>query len=856
MGALATFAPWPQEDDLLLKNAVEAGASLESLAKGAVQFSRRYSTREIQDRWYSILYDDSISEEAADGMRDFESSCSPLPSKFTKFGHSKEHSKERKIVYVKRKAEGVRTSYYAMRKRICNSTPTAMDLSFLVDPENDNYVANESEALPGNCMPEGTTSNHFDDLDPVHYDFPENMMHGCVATNGVTSCPLYTGVEDPVEESFRVDQANVLKEEPEILGGNGCLNGAVEELGVPQELAIGSLIGDGNLETGPLSTFDHIDSDPGNLCSEFDGNNIFDTPDLECGTSFDNLQLSPLAEMPMWATNESIQGADMLCDNFEDSINCSDDYLADISKSLLNFSNEEELCLLGVDGKDEIGKSYYDGLSSLLQNSPNDVSPEQIPMKPETESSAASHPHVSNLSVSCHTEVDDKTGSHPSDRQVFSKLQFQMASSTPAKDHQFPELINGVICCMLSTEDIEVPSNDDVFLPFDTPPSTLSSSSKWTSKESNKPISSSVLGNGFSNHRASERGKILKPVEQKNPSESHVSSQIMGSAPLPGSVGLSKVKCQLPNSHVSALSHSVSRTAVTVSGGAGGNNSTNTSNALKHANPKEEAVNVGLAKHQSDRVTNSFSEKPGLGSNYFRNHPEPNGSSIKQGLAAALPIEDHQLLHAEVGSSDALESELVANPPTLDEEDQYIESDDEVPYFSDIEAMVLDMDLDPVDQNLYYNEEVSRYQHEETKRAIMKLEQGTHSQIQRAIASHGAFAVLYGRHSIHYIKKAEVLLGRATESVPVDIDFRREGFANKISRRQAVIKMDKDGSFFIKNFGKGSILVNNKEVHTGQSQRLHSKCLIELKGLPFTFETNQSCVKEYLDHITDNSQTS
>uniref|UniRef100_A0A7N2QYE7 Uncharacterized protein n=1 Tax=Quercus lobata TaxID=97700 RepID=A0A7N2QYE7_QUELO len=56
--------------------------------------------------------------------------------------------------------------------------------------------------------------------------------------------------------------------------------------------------------------------------------------------------------------------------------------------------------------------------------------------------------------------------------------------------------------------------------------------------------------------------------------------------------------------------------------------------------------------------------------------------------------------------------------------------------------------------------------------------------MQRAIASHGAFAVLYGRHSKHYIKKPEVLLGRATEDIIVDIDLGREGRANKISRRQ------------------------------------------------------------------------
>lgn len=51
---------------------------------------------------------------------------------------------------------------------------------------------------------------------------------------------------------------------------------------------------------------------------------------------------------------------------------------------------------------------------------------------------------------------------------------------------------------------------------------------------------------------------------------------------------------------------------------------------------------------------------------------------------------------------------------------------------------------------------VSRYQDEDSKRAIMRLEQGAYSYMQRAIASHGAFAILYGRRSKHYIKKPEV----------------------------------------------------------------------------------------------------
>ena len=52
---------------------------------------------------------------------------------------------------------------------------------------------------------------------------------------------------------------------------------------------------------------------------------------------------------------------------------------------------------------------------------------------------------------------------------------------------------------------------------------------------------------------------------------------------------------------------------------------------------------------------------------------------------------------------------------------------------------------------------VLSYQHENTKRAIIRLEQSARAHMQRVIVSHGALAILYGRHSRHYIKKPEVL---------------------------------------------------------------------------------------------------
>ncbi|KAG5531602.1 hypothetical protein RHGRI_026273 [Rhododendron griersonianum] len=52
---------------------------------------------------------------------------------------------------------------------------------------------------------------------------------------------------------------------------------------------------------------------------------------------------------------------------------------------------------------------------------------------------------------------------------------------------------------------------------------------------------------------------------------------------------------------------------------------------------------------------------------------------------------------------------------------------------------------------------VSRYQHEDSKRKIRRLEQCAQSSLQRAIASQGALAILYGRRLKYYIRETEVL---------------------------------------------------------------------------------------------------
>ncbi|CAN6327005.1 unnamed protein product, partial [Urochloa humidicola] len=108
MGALSASTSsvnWLVEDDILLKNAVETGASLESLAKGAVCFSRKFTLQEIQDRWNSLLYDPEISTQASSQMVEYENELSISdPAK----AHKLFNSKAKDFSFQKRKIDSVK----------------------------------------------------------------------------------------------------------------------------------------------------------------------------------------------------------------------------------------------------------------------------------------------------------------------------------------------------------------------------------------------------------------------------------------------------------------------------------------------------------------------------------------------------------------------------------------------------------------------------------------------------------------------------------------------------------------------------------------------------------------------------
>ncbi|KAM3394971.1 putative protein isoform X1 [Capsicum galapagoense] len=871
MGALAPVFHWIPEDDLLLKNAIEAGASLESLAKGAVQFSQRFTIQELQDRWHALLYDTVVSTEASTLMIEFDRSASTL--KCNRFENAKE---SKNSVLLKRKTESIRSCYYAMRKRICNDPFDSMDMNFL------GGAGDNGESQSVNCVfldsIKDTFGNQQSNFDVIRNCISEHGRDDSIcANNCVTASPgfpigLLNHKGDFPLSSFNVaENFHVAVEESVALADK---QSTVWELG---ELPVCGLFEAEDSEPN-LPMRDQCDGNVRNS-SGFESQ-VLNSPVPDCGLTFHDLGYSSTPpEMPDWSTvgdisvptlpdfeeEQNIQNAFVIpingnsntmdaseygvvnsnsnlrdhmscdesrnaCDEPRNSVPSTDDYLVELSESLFNFTDEEELLFIDPNGNEAINKYYFDGLSSLLLDCPDDVG--DMPDKGISEASNASDKGLTVLDGACPKKFGDNCVYHYSDKPLVSCSDFQMLSSALTVNPAFPEMRGGVICCTLSTEDPEVPRNDDVFLPVLMPSTSFPSMTHWKYDETYHPSSSSAkdLSN---NQKANDGHAVLKKKEQNYHSE-YSNSYQMNEPPSQAEMFNHdhKVKHELPNDN---NQHVVRRNL-------------QTSDCPRPViSGTLSAVNFCKGDFK-ENIT-----KDGQGKNLSRIYAADANKCLEKSAIRAKEhdtttiLQKNEPILAEAAHMKTTILEASANNTSPDSEEFLYESDEDIPYFSDVEAVILSMDLSPNGQDMYSSKRVKEYQHEDFIRTIIRLEQADHACKQRKIAACGAFAVLIGSCSRHFIRKPEVLLGRASEDVKVDIDLGREGRDNKISRRQATIKMDMHGLFHLWNVGKYPIHVNGKEVLPKQCLILTSGSFIEVRELTFTFEINQSQVERYVD---------
>ncbi|GJM96946.1 hypothetical protein PR202_ga13830 [Eleusine coracana subsp. coracana] len=385
--------------------------------------------------------------------------------------------------------------------------------------------------------------------------------------------------------------------------------------------------------------------------------------------------------------------------------------------------------------------------------------------------------------------------------------------------------------CILNTEDPEIPCNDDVATPSEYP-----------------QCSTSAFGQNSENATCSG-----SPVTSPRPNPEHSKSSDL--AP----VKLEDVANVQPPSQKMKLSPSTSEQK---------EGSVAPNDGVVEAKPSEGASAAGVlvtCKIDTNDVNTCMLALPSFGSGGFVPVPDqmqfnPHDNRQELGDVATLPNCMPSNALSDLGIEDH-----VATVPTPVQAEVCSDNENDIPNYYDLEALILNQDLIPWDQDTdFMHPEVTRFQHPESRKSLIRLEQGARSYLNRAIMSYGAFAVIYGLHLKYYIKDPEfsyihqsladpdiailVILGRETEDVKVDIDLGKEGRANKISRRQAVIKMDEAGSFHIKNIGKCPIFVNSKEIPSCKRINLSSDSLIEIKDMRFIFHVNPDAVKQYLSH--------
>ncbi|KAK3224247.1 hypothetical protein Dsin_011272 [Dipteronia sinensis] len=768
MAAPLSSSSWIAEDDFLLKNAVEAGACLEALAKGAVRFSRKFTLQELEERWYSLLYDPVISAEASARMLEFERSASNNLLKSLGSCVSVDNAE----VPPKRKVESVRGMYHALRKRTCIRPSNSSNQSFLgsahlSDGFRDGtgsleHVKPRNETPVGSSMLGVCTQNHYEfpdmDLDFLHHEQHHNNL---------------------IRESIEYDifeQENVREDSAHILGktlvdfGNSQ---AVEGMGPSRALP-------------------------------------------ESGASYHSLEYSsPQPRTPLWKAIEVVSAPAMPISmshgdrgqGSKETFMLPDD-LAHLSDSLLNFGNENDLGFTDADREGTTKKSCHVNIESILLSSPNGVRGDDVPDVKEPQK------RLTVPDGSCHPvlkDIGNKSHSSQGNQHCIRSSEVNEPSSTSIPKLQSHELLDVEMVCVLNTEDQEIPCNDDFV-----PGKVVTTSALQTSyKEASHPAST------FANRKDSGQ-KLSMLRKEDNPAQHFPGSQ-MGGPVMFGGIGhehpvfSSGVKTKSLDVHcLAGISRQVSSA---------------------HADPNHCRSSFATPKS----VTHGLKEK-----------------SLYASFGTDCPL--HQISSSTSDAFPRPESNPSTGGQKASLEQEISESDDDIPNFDDIESLILGMDLCPDDPDPRFSIEMSRYQHEDTKRTIMRLEQCARSSTQRAIAYQGAFAVFYGRYLKHYIKETEVILGRATDEVAVDIDLGREGRATKISRRQALIKMDGDGSFILKNLGKSSVFLNGQEIATGQGVRLRSGNLIEkmvcmqIKEMAFVFEVNENAVKRYLEKVANRNK--
>uniref|UniRef100_A0A0D9W088 FHA domain-containing protein n=1 Tax=Leersia perrieri TaxID=77586 RepID=A0A0D9W088_9ORYZ len=836
MGALAastSSAIWLVEDDILLKNAVETGASLESLAKGAVCFSRKFTLKEIQDRWSSLLYDPEISTQASARMVEYENDLS-TPS------NAKAHNKlinlkQKDFSFQKRKIDSVKNQYYAMRKRIRNEPCNTVDLGFLIDPCS--CTMNGGQCVCGGLL------KHSQGQHVVHNTEPGVSTMSCYGQQGGSyngGQTMYVGMNGHSFHTGQIyDQDVYTRKDPDTSEGNNlslkaitdfqgslqfqklgsnnqCVNEVTESktLVITDHCEVEHVHFTGNSsarmqEPGSLEVIDQSEGSQtpvGSIWTEVEERGTFTLDDdkkLKTANS-EPLTLQPNLDGGICAA--ALEHAAITEGDFMD---------------FPFFSNSEDLDLLN-------GENFL--------NIPHETNQEDLDDPDHVKNLL--HPDEANI---CYDQADPDHVKHNGDVSGIISVPTSLEVPYPGR----------IFVCVLNTEDPEIPCNDDIVFPDEYPLQCTATDFGQTSEPNNCLVSPATSPASNAEHSNLSDKALIK---RKDTADTKPLSQPMSLSPptseqKEGSAAHGK-GCVLLGANPS---EGPSTAGILVPCSVDTNDANTCSSNLPSIGAAVFAEGSTCHLEQHNNFNNSLSF-PLPNSVEVPDHMNYNSHDNQPELGDGVPVQNCMPSHElpDLGLQDPITTVPVSN-----QVEECSDNENDVPNYYDLEALILDQDLIPWDQDSeLMHPEVSRFQHKESRKSLIRLEQGARSSMNRAIVSKGAFAIIYGLYLRYYMKDSEVTLGRETEDVKVDVDLGKEGRANKISRRQAVIKMDDAGSFHIKNIGKCSIFVNSKEVPSCKRINLSSDSLIEIKDMRFIFHVNQDAVRQFItrtlkpDHLS------
>lgn len=431
----------------------------------------------MRERWHSLLYDADISAEASARMVEFEL------SKSNRFGIPKESVG----IAAKRKAQSIRRQYFSKRKRMCSFN--SFDLSFLnaSNVNNDcvgdggdcgDHMAVGNEVLDGNCIVGDHVGSYFAfperginivDHVPLHRrkdvsgKAVGNSLDDRVILNHHPKVPslLARGsVEDNLEHNLKnnIAERGLLSLEDNLVDFVNCSDG--EDAGQSHvHMPLWKTIEDISAPEMPI----HVGLEDSGQNGEGKLTNPDDAEANEVSASGYDVDHSQLIL-------EEKQG--------HDGVNRSTDF-TDISDSLLNLTNENELSFMDVDGNDTIDKSRDNSVNSLLLSSPKDLDEDganPTMSRAQTLDKNACHVVSDDVSAAGIGATSDLLHSGDGDQHSICCSEVNVSSSISVENPPSPEL-HEEMECTLNTEDPEIPCNDDIYRPIFTRASDLASSS-------------------------------------------------------------------------------------------------------------------------------------------------------------------------------------------------------------------------------------------------------------------------------------------------------------------------------------------------------------------------------------------